>query len=202
MFQGRMTIGVYDPNRNNIKEIIDNIKREFNQEFGYLPSDEELAELMELPIEKIKELRIVEQNQSLLSLDQPIINKDGDQDTTIGDMQKDEGISVEEIVYRQELVKAIESMYDELLIRERLVMGNRFGTYEEFSSSEIEAMKLKYLLTKLLKKNNPVEELDRIKRRYISTNKTLNDMTRDETPNLDTSKIKTNKEKKEQLKSR
>lgn len=184
-------------------EQINKIKRhirEYLQEFGRDPSNEELADLMDLPLEKIKELRFIEMNNSLLSLDQPLRNKDGDEDTTIGDMQKDEEeISVEEMVYRQELIGIIGEMFDKLPVKERLILGNRFGTFEEFSRCEIEAMKLKYLLTKLIRDNKSPESVEEIKRKYVITNKRLNDMTRDKTKEFHSLNIKTNKVKKENI---
>ena len=173
--------------------------REYTQEFGRTPNDEELAELMELPVEKIKELKVVEMNNSLVSLDQPIVNGEGDQDTTIGDMQKDETeISAEELVFRQELVKIVGEMYDELPYKERFVIGNRFGTFEEFSSNEIDAMKLKYLLSRMTKKRFS-DELARVEEKYVKTNSRLNEMSRNKVASFFIPKIKTNKDKKEQL---
>ena len=180
---------------NKIKRYI----REYLQEFGRDPSNEELADLMDLPLEKINKLRLIEMNNSLLSLDQPLRNNDGDEDTTIGDMQKDEEeISIEEKIYRQELIKIVSEMYDELNYKERLILGNRFGTYEEFSDCEIEAMKIKYLLSKL-KRNKSKEEVDLVEKKYVATNKKLNDMSRDKVRAIRAPKPKTNKQKKEQL---
>ena len=183
-------------------ELINKIKRqirEYSQEFGRTPDEEELAELMNIPVEKIRELETVEMNGEPVSLDQPIRNKDGDQDTTIGDMQKDEVINVEEMVYRQELIGIIGAMLDELPVKERLILGNRFGTFEEFSRCEIEAMKLKYLLTKLIRDNKSPESVEEIKRKYVITNKRLNDMTRDKIKEIPSPNIKTNKAKKENI---
>ena len=173
--------------------------REYTQEMGEPPSEEELADLMNLSVEKIKELKAIEQNQSLVSLDQPLNNKDGDGDTTFGDMQKDEEDSVEDSIFKKELVKIIGSIYDELPIKERYILGNRYGTYEEFSKNEIEAMKIKYLLAKLKKKNKSREELERVENTYILPNQKLNEMARDELSYYIIPTIKTNKDKKEQL---
>ena len=173
--------------------------REYTQEFGNAPSNEELAELMKLPLEKIKELRIVEMNSSLVSLDQPIL-KEGDQDTTIGDMQKDENeISPEDIVYRKELVQIIGEVYDELPYKDRFVIGNRFETYEEFSSNEIDAMKLRCLLTRMTKIKF-FDELAGVDEKYIKINSKLNKITRDRVMAFPIPIIKTNRQKKEHLK--
>ena len=173
--------------------------REYTLQFGKAPDNEELAELLGMSPEKVKELRVIDQNHSLVSLDQPITNKDGDHDTTIGEMQKDEGMDVEEYIYRQELVKIVGDMYDELPIKERFVLGNRFGTYQEFSSNEIDAMKLKCLLTKIINKKKSPEDYARIENNYILTNAKLNEMTKNIVSGPYTPVLKTNKDKKEHL---
>lgn len=99
--------------------------RKMMQELGREPTDEELAEKMELPIEKIRTIKKVA--QSTVSLEAPIGDDDGDE-SVLGDFISDDRIiSPDEAAMRNTLVENLEEVLKTLSDREAKVLKMRFG---------------------------------------------------------------------------
>jgi RNA polymerase primary sigma factor len=99
------------------------VSRSLLQELGREPSEQELAEAMQLPVEKIRE--ILKVSADPISLDTPIGEED---DSHLGDFIKDESIVGPEeaaaySVLRDQISKLLETLTD----REQRVLILRFG---------------------------------------------------------------------------
>ncbi|HEX6458221.1 MAG TPA: sigma-70 family RNA polymerase sigma factor [Thermoleophilaceae bacterium] len=101
---------------------ISRVERELNVKLGREPSIEEIAEVAELPIEEVEEIK--KASQPMASLDQPV-GDDGD--SAFGDfLSSDKPEPQEEVVmnFRDE---AVRKALDKLPERERDVVELRFG---------------------------------------------------------------------------
>ena len=100
------------------------ITREFVQENnGVEPTIEELAEIMKKPVDKIQELKRIDQTPA--SLDTPIGE---DEDSHFGDFIEDENcVMPEDYAIQSDLRKAIIESLDRLTEREANVLRMRFG---------------------------------------------------------------------------
>jgi RNA polymerase primary sigma factor len=101
---------------------ISRVDRELNVKLGREPTDEEIAEAAELPLEEVEEIR--KASQPMASLDQPV-GDDGD--SAFGDfLATDRPEPQEEVIenYRDE---AVRRALDKLPERERDVVELRFG---------------------------------------------------------------------------
>jgi RNA polymerase primary sigma factor len=101
---------------------ISRVERELNVKLGREPTEEEIAEAAELPLEEVEEIR--KASQPMASLDQPV-GDDGD--SAFGDfLATDRPEPQEEVIesYRDE---AVRRALDKLPERERDVVELRFG---------------------------------------------------------------------------
>ena len=99
------------------------ISRQLTQQLGREPSESELAEAMDMPIDRVRE--ILKISADPISLDTPIGEED---DSHLGDFIKDEMTRgpEEETAYRL-LKEQIASLLDTLTEREKRVIELRFG---------------------------------------------------------------------------
>ncbi len=154
------------------------IKIKLRSELNREPTDEEVAEKMNISVDRIKEL--YECNQDTVSLETPIGEKE---DSTLGDLVKDENsVSPEEEsinhVYRQ----TINEVLDSLDQREREIITLRFGLREGKPMTlndvgkiyNVTRERIRQIEAKALKKlRNPVrskklqEEIETKKRKYL-----------------------------------
>ena len=99
------------------------VSRNLLQELGREPSEQELADAMNLPIEKVRE--ILKVSADPISLDTPIGEED---DSHLGDFIKDESIvGPEEAASYAVLQDQISKLLDTLTEREQRVLILRFG---------------------------------------------------------------------------
>ena len=100
------------------------ITREFVQEnYGIEPTIEELAEIMKVPVDKIKELKRIDQTPA--SLETPIGE---DEDSHFGDFIEDDNcVMPEDNAIQSDLRNAINESLDRLTEREANVLKMRFG---------------------------------------------------------------------------
>ena len=99
------------------------IQRQMTLELNREPSDEEIAERMDIPVEKVRE--VIKISQDPVSLETPIGEED---DSHLGDFLKDESsLSPEEYTTNQILKEEIKSVLATLQTREQQVLELRFG---------------------------------------------------------------------------
>ncbi len=99
------------------------VSRTLLQELGREPSEQELADAMNMPIEKVRE--VLKVSADPISLDTPIGEED---DSHLGDFIKDEHMmGPEEATSYLMLQEQIEKLLDTLTERERRVLKLRFG---------------------------------------------------------------------------
>lgn len=99
------------------------LEREYFQEFGDLPSNEYLAELMSLTIDKVKELKAI--GRAPVSLDQPLSH---DAEATIADVVADKAIVEPEAQVELETTnRSIHEAIDKLEPRQAKVIRMRYG---------------------------------------------------------------------------
>jgi len=108
-------------------EAINKVNRAHNklvQALGREPYPEEIAQELDLPVEKVKSIMTVAKRP--VSLDKPVGDEDGD--TTLSDFIEDDNmISPEKIAERTLLRKQVEAVLSTLTKRERRVIKLRFG---------------------------------------------------------------------------
>ena len=98
------------------------------QEKGRKPSEEEIAEFMDMPVEKIRE--IFRSSLTPISLETPI--GDESDSSKLGDFVKDEKTeSPESNLFRNLLRKDLDEIMAELSERERMVIKLRFGLVDD-----------------------------------------------------------------------
>ena len=98
-------------------------ERRFTQEYQRDPNETELSELLELPIERVRELRAISRTPT--SLDKGLAEDD---DTALEDFIADEQTpSPEEVATQRAGSAALEDALDALDERERAVISLRFG---------------------------------------------------------------------------
>jgi RNA polymerase primary sigma factor len=99
------------------------VSRQLLQEYGREPSDEELAKEMQMPIDKVREIRKIAQEP--VSLETPIGEEE---DTHLGDFIPDEDIpSPADAAAFTLLQEQLEEVLDTLAPREKMVLKLRFG---------------------------------------------------------------------------
>ena len=99
------------------------VSRQLLQELGREPTSEEIAEVMELPVERVRE--ILKISQEPVSLETPIGEEE---DSHLGDFIQDENVPVPAdaaafAVLKEELTKVLDTLTD----REQKVLRLRFG---------------------------------------------------------------------------
>ena len=98
-------------------------ERRFTQEYERDPNETELSELLELPIERVRELRVISRTPT--SLDKSLAEDD---DTALEDFIADEQTpSPEDVATQRAGTEALEDALDTLDERERAVISLRFG---------------------------------------------------------------------------
>ena len=112
--------------RNKIYKI--NIaRRNYYDEFGCYPDDTELADLLEMPIQELSELR--QANQWPINLDQPLAGGDG---RTYGDLIADTAApDTSERLDHAQILDAIKARLSDLKPIEERVMRLRFGITDD-----------------------------------------------------------------------
>ncbi|MCK4359651.1 MAG: RNA polymerase sigma factor RpoD [Candidatus Cloacimonetes bacterium] len=131
-----ITKGIADQSRTirvpvHMAEAINKVARAHNllvQTLGREPYPEEIAQKLDLPVEKVKS--IINVSKRPVSLDKPVGDEEGD--TTLSDFIEDDTmISPEKIAERTLLRKQVESVLSTLTKRERRVIKLRFGIGDE-----------------------------------------------------------------------
>ena len=113
----------------HMMETIGKMKRarvKLTQEFNRNPTNEELAQELDMDIEKIE--HVIKIQQDIGSLDAKLKNSDDDEDSTLLDFQEDEDIDTPEesaatILLKEQLGAILEELSD----RERKILVMRFG---------------------------------------------------------------------------
>ncbi len=99
------------------------VSRNLLQELGREPTEQEIADAMDMPIDKVRE--VLKVSADPISLDTPIGEED---DSHLGDFIKDENMmGPEEATSYRMLQEQIEKLLDTLTDRERRVLKLRFG---------------------------------------------------------------------------
>jgi RNA polymerase primary sigma factor len=98
-------------------------QRQMAQELEREPTIDELAEKVDLPAERVREILRISQDP--VSLDSPVGDED---DVNVGDFIPDSAAEAPlEVATRRMLAKAVEEALDELTEREKEVVRMRFG---------------------------------------------------------------------------
>ena len=104
--------------------------KELQQKLKVEPTDAQVAEALEIEVDKLMELRVI--SQDVVSLDSPV-GADDDGDSTLGDFitndSADDRLTTEEMYEKQELREIIEHILMGLGEREKEVLIRRFGLY-------------------------------------------------------------------------
>jgi RNA polymerase primary sigma factor len=100
--------------------------RELTVKLGQEPTNEELADLLDLTVEEVEEVKTADQTPS--SLDRPV-GEDGE--TTFGELMPADQLSTEEEVVDAWQFETLESAVAELPAEERSVIELRFGRNRE-----------------------------------------------------------------------
>ena len=99
------------------------VSRRLEQDIGREPLDEELALELDLPVERVREIR--KSAQEPISLEVPVGSED---DSHLGDFVPDESsLSPADVASRQMLKEQMEDVLGSLTERERQVLQRRFG---------------------------------------------------------------------------
>ena len=99
------------------------VSRQLLQELGREPQPEEIAEVMELPVERVREIMKISQDP--VSLETPIGEEE---DSHLGDFIQDENVAVPADAATQTILKEqLEEVLDTLTDREQKVLKLRFG---------------------------------------------------------------------------
>lgn len=91
------------------------------------PTDEEIADYLNMNVTKIKEAKIARRKLELVSLENPVKNNDDRDKSTIKDFVPSEENTPEEIAYDNALKEAIREVISTLTPREQEVLNLRFG---------------------------------------------------------------------------
>ena len=91
------------------------------------PTDEEIADYLNMNVTKIKEAKIARRKLELVSLENPVKNNDDRDKSTIKDFVPSEESTPEEIAYDNALKEAIREVISTLTPKEQEVLNLRFG---------------------------------------------------------------------------
>jgi RNA polymerase primary sigma factor len=105
---------------------VSRVTRELTVKLGHEPTNEELADVLELTVEEIEEVKTAD--QATTSLDRPV-GEDGD--TTFGELMPADQLSTEDEVVDSWQFETLESAVAELPPEERTVIELRFGRNRE-----------------------------------------------------------------------
>ncbi len=101
---------------------IHKITRQLTQEIGRKPTDEEIAEKVGLPVDRVREISLM--GQEPLSLEMPVGE---DEDNRLADFVEHKGFSPADIAVQNSLKKDINEILNDLSEREREILKLRFG---------------------------------------------------------------------------
>ena len=102
---------------------VSRVSRQLLQELGREPQPEEIAEAMELPVERVREIMKISQDP--VSLETPIGEEE---DSHLGDFIQDENVAVPADAATQTVLKEqLEEVLETLTEREQKVLKLRFG---------------------------------------------------------------------------
>ena len=114
----------------HINEVIGKVKRAERSiivNTGKEPTDEELADYLNIDVSKVSTARIVQSKSNLVSLENPI-KTDGDSDeSVIGDFISSTDDNPEELAYKGALADTVKEVCSTLTPREQKVLEMRFG---------------------------------------------------------------------------
>ncbi|BCL80054.1 hypothetical protein ccbrp13_25190 [Ktedonobacteria bacterium brp13] len=102
------------------------VEKEILLREGRQPIDEELAQELNVPLQKIQELRGYAQRQQVVSLDTPL-NPDEDDGQTLADRIEREESDPQDMMGQTELREKVEEIFLQLTERERQVLQLRIG---------------------------------------------------------------------------
>ena len=105
---------------------VSRVTRELTVKLGHEPTNEELADVLELTVEEIEEIKTAD--QATTSLDRPV-GEDGD--TTFGELMPADQLSTEDEVVDSWQFETLESAVADLPEEERSVIELRFGRNRE-----------------------------------------------------------------------
>lgn len=112
---------------------VNNVIKEYQEEFNEDPTNEEIAEYLNVPLKQIKEALNCLKARYCLSIDKPVSD---DNSKTIGDIIPDHGISPEQFLQNKETRKSIIQAFQCLTKREELVLRLRFGLSDAIDNNE------------------------------------------------------------------
>lgn len=119
-------------------------QRRLTQEFNREPSNEEIAEAMEIEVEKVEHIMKIKQDIS--SLDASV--RDDEEDSVLADFIEDEDtISPEESATGQLLKEHVKDMLSALTEREQKILKLRFGL-EDGKSHTLEEVGQEFMVTR------------------------------------------------------
>lgn len=101
------------------------VRAELAIEFGREPEAEELANALEVSVEKVQ--KVLKANQNTVSLDQPVVNDEGEGCALIDITEDEGGNSPEESINAELVSKQIMGLLEALSPKEREVIKLRFG---------------------------------------------------------------------------
>lgn len=103
-------------------------RREYEEEFNCMPSDEEVAELIGVTADSVSKLRIG--MQWPINIDAPINGEDGSR--TFGEcIPDDDAVDMDEELDKEKIVSIVKSALSSLTIQEERVLRLRFGITED-----------------------------------------------------------------------
>ena len=119
-------------------------QRRLTQELNREPTNDEIAQAMEIEVDKVEHIMKIKQDIS--SLDASI--RDEDEDTTLGEfIEDDETISPEESATNQLLKEQVKEMLSALTEREQKILKLRFGL-EDGKSHTLEEVGQEFAVTR------------------------------------------------------
>ncbi|MDZ7761427.1 MAG: sigma-70 family RNA polymerase sigma factor [Desulfovermiculus sp.] len=136
--------------------------RELLQQLGREPRLDELAEAMQLPETKVKELRRV--SSQPVSLDSPV-GEDGD--TSLANLIEDTGVPAptQEVEYVK-LQSLIQEAISELPAKEEIILKKRYGLGEEQSEHTLEEVGRMFNVTRERIRQLEAKALKKIKKKF------------------------------------
>lgn len=118
----RIPVHVHDTLRK-----VDSVEEELIRELGRFPTDEEVAERLNISLEEFNSLLIARKQKYSDSLDDPIYGEE--EDTTLLEMISDDSISYTDLVEDQIMFEQLRNIIDnsDLSVRDKKVLYMRFG---------------------------------------------------------------------------
>jgi len=106
------------------------MKEEYEKEFGTLPTNSELADLLGVSLDTLEAVNSC--GSTPISIDKPVRYSNGDTGRTIGDIVPDtQAIKPDDVLDKQKLCVIIRSSLSTLSEREEKIMRMRFGIEED-----------------------------------------------------------------------